>query len=266
MPKKAKTRPKLRTLVRKKVRVVTPTHPKTKSIKAFFDQLKTAHGWLHLDFRVYSAANDTDNLDTIAQYAVDDAPDAILACGSMAATIVCDKTDTCKVVFVGGVAPVIAPSNLYGYTIDGVTIANHHLSNLNVPDVAVMYDPQNDPSQYIITNMTVPTGVTIHLFPVSDPADFASQSINYRGFMLIPNAMYYHHRKRIIKLVDSNSNVTAIYYPEREYKDDSNNQGKVKVHGYKIPETYQKSGRYRGSDFERRNNSAAYYEGRNVPG
>jgi hypothetical protein len=220
-----------------KVRVVTPTDPQTATILAFANQLMVVDQWSSVDYRVYSASDDTSNLDTVAQYAVDDRPDAILACGSMAASKVQSKTTTCPIIMVGGLTPPNAQSNLTGFTINGIAIAQHHLDHLNTQTTTIIYDNTNDPSMNILNSLDLPQG-TVTL-AISNPGVFGSQNITTKGFMLIPNAMYYSHRKHIIGMVDNNANVTAIYYPEREYKDESTNPNKVKVHGHDLPGTFR---------------------------
>jgi hypothetical protein len=53
------------------IRVVTQTDPQTDTIKAFQAEL-VAKVTGSIDYRVYSAADDNDNLDEVVKYAVSD--------------------------------------------------------------------------------------------------------------------------------------------------------------------------------------------------
>jgi len=229
-----------------KVRVVTPTDPQTDTIKAFKTELMAkVKNSANLDYRVYSAADDNGNLDAVVQYAVDDKPDAILACGTMAAAKLQDKP--LKIVMVGGGPPPNLQPTVTGFTIDtvnGVAVAQHHLDQLtaapNVQKITVLYDDTNDPSRVIFHALDDSQG-KIEALPISDPGAFRAKNIATEGFMLIPNAMYYSHRKHIIGMLDNSNSVKAIYFPEREYKDKSSTQTKAKasVFGHDLPATFK---------------------------
>jgi len=225
------------------VRVVTPTDPQTDTIKAFQAELvaKVAGS---IDYRVYSAADDNDNLDDVVKYAVSDSPAAILACGSMAAKKLQDQTTSIPIVQVGGLRPANAQSNLTGFTINtigGKVVSQHHLDKLAAArqKITVLYDDSNEPSHAIFTNLQDPQKKVSPL-NIGDPADFATYTVATDGFMLIPNAMYFKHRKHIVAMLD-NDNVKAVYFPEREYKMESSaaTQGKARIHGHDLPATFR---------------------------
>jgi hypothetical protein len=103
----------------------------------------------------------------------------------------------------------------------------------------VLYDDSNEPSHAIFTNLQDPQNKVSPL-NIGDPADFATYTVATDGFMLIPNAMYFKHRKHIVAMLD-NDNVKAIYFPEREYKMESSaaTQGKARIHGHDLPATFR---------------------------
>jgi hypothetical protein len=223
----------------KKVRVVTPTDPQTKTITTFFIQLTTADGWSSLDYRVYSAGDDNINLALAASYAVDDEPDVIFACGLHAAKKCVRLTTEYPIVFVGGAAPRNPPSNLTGLTIEGNTIADYALQHLGTASITVLYDNSNDPSNDTYAYLrTRPNADKITPLQISDPGAFAESTVTTTGFMLIPNAMYYKHRRHIVKMVDRSTTLTAVYYPEPEYKNLSTKQAMATVYGYDILATF----------------------------
>jgi len=226
-----------------KVRVVTPTDPKTDSIKAFHHRL--THGpcsQVTFDYRVYSAADNSDNLDDMAGYAVGDAPNVLVACGWMAAQALLNTGTSLPVVMAaGGYIPNSPPANLTGFKLNGTDVANHQLAHIQASDVTVLYDDTNDASIEIVNNLTAVSGKTVHLLPIHDRSKFAQQNVTTDGFLVIPNAMYYDHCAEIVAMVDNNASVRAIYYPEREYKAISGNQGKVKVYGHHIQNTFRKA-------------------------
>jgi hypothetical protein len=222
--------------------VVTPTDPQTISIQAFHDQLVRVDQWSNVDYRVYSAANDTVNLDELAKYAVSDNPNAIVACGWMAASKVLNLTTSIPVVMAAGGEALQKPKNFTGYTLECADVSKHHVQRLNAQRITVLYDDTNDPSLDTLNSLykVVPSGKSIIPLPISDPSEFAKQDIKTDGFMLLPNAMYYLYCEDIAEMVDDNDYVTAVYYPEHEYKDaHKKNRGKAKVYGHDIVGTFR---------------------------
>jgi hypothetical protein len=225
-----------------KVRVVTPTYPTTDSIIAFENELKKRQP--NVDYDVCSAFDKDSDLDTAAQKAVDAKPDAILACGTMAAAMVDAKTPACPIVLVGGGGVKNPKSKFTGYTIKTQDVAVGHLNGLKGMDVTVMYDDTPDPlnpAPNIYTYLTnhKPSGTTLTPLGISDPNKFGTTTINTPGFMLIPNAIYFYHYKDIADMVKNSKSVTTVYFPEPEYKKYYSGTAKVTVHGHKIPETFK---------------------------
>jgi hypothetical protein len=233
------------------VRLVTPTDPQTNSIKAFRDQLFRVKNYTNIDYRVYSASDDNLNLADLANYAIADSPAAVVACGWMAASkLLSLAPPTLPIVLAAGSAPVPPPplpTNLTGYTlttVNGQPVASHHVQRLNAKRITVLYDDTNDPSVDIYNNLpsAIPQGSAKTLIPlkISNPAQFATHTVTTDGFMLIPNAMYFIHCKDIADMVDDNDNVTAVYYPEPEYKEAlKNNPNKANVFGHDIEGTFR---------------------------
>jgi hypothetical protein len=255
---KPKTIPTLPT-----VRVVTPTDPGTQSIIAFEREL-TSKGWIiagpgqNIDYKVYPASDTNSNLQGCAQQACQDAQAAInnhlravlVACGSMAAALLQEKTSTIPIIqTLGGEVPHNRQSNMTGFTKDAEQVARHHLDKLLGAGkaVTVLFDDTNDPSRYIYNNLVAiypnpPNNVT--WLAISDPSKFATPPALTDGFMLISNAMYYNHIPAIVGMVDGKKvggNPIEIYYPEKEFKDAHGVTTGVHVHGHKVKRTFIKA-------------------------
>jgi hypothetical protein len=221
--------------------IVTPADPATDSITAFSNELQKRCGVVPT---VYSAMDKDSNLDKSAQSAVGAKPHAILACGTMAATMVDLHTPACPIVLVGGGDVKNPKSKITGYTLKTQDVALSHLNGLKGMDVAVMFDDFKDasnPAPAIYTYLTnnLPPKTTPHKLGISDPSLFKTTTINYPGLMLIPNAIYYRHYQDIGDMLNKNPSVTNIYFPEPEYKKYYTGAAKVTVHGHKIPETFK---------------------------
>ncbi len=232
---------------RKIVRVVTPTSPTASSIAAFQDQLTSPDkdGWDNLDYDVCSANDDNANLETAAINASSAVPDVILADGSYAADLLQKyvQGSTCKIVMVGGVVPDPVPANLTGFSINSNMIALYHLNKMP-KETTVLYDPNNVPSCKIFQNVkdaAKPKSINLTELKITDPGDFNEDNKpETEGFMLIPNAMFYYYCTEIAGMVDDNTDVKLVYYPEREYKDaHKKHKNKAKVHGHAIPEIFR---------------------------
>jgi hypothetical protein len=227
------------------VRVVTPTDPQTDTITAFQNELMNkVNNWASVDYHVYSANDQNSNLDTAVGLALGDSPDAILACGSMAAGKLQAATSSRPIIMVGAYTPANPQSNLTGFiihTIGGKSVAQHQLDQLakTVQQITVLYDVTNDPSKQIFKDLKDPQH-KIQPLVISNPGQFATHTVATDGFMLIPNAMYFSHRAGVLGMVD-NDNVKSIYFPEREYKQvaSAKTQGKSRVHGHDLPATFR---------------------------
>jgi hypothetical protein len=245
------------------VRVVTPTDPHTQSIVAFEAEL-ASKGWIiagpgqNIDYKVYPASDTNSNLQGWAQQAYQDAQAAInnhlravlVACGSMAAALLQDKTSTIPIIqTLGGEVPHNRQSNMTGFTKDAELVARHHLNKLLGAGkaVTVLFDDTNDPSRYIYNNLAAiypnpPNNVT--WLAISDPGKFATPPVLTDGFMVISNAMYYNNIRAIVDMVDGKKvggNPIEIYYPEKEFKDAHGVTAGVHVHGHKVKRAFIKA-------------------------
>jgi hypothetical protein len=242
------------------VRVVTPTDQSTPSIQAFEAEL-ASKGWKttgpgqNIDYKVYSASDTNSNLQGWAQQAFQDAQAAInnnlravlVACGSMAAALLQDKTTTIPIIqTLGGEVPHNRQSNMTGFTKDAEQVARHHLDKLLKAGktVTVLFDDTNDPSRYIYNNLSAvypnpPNNVT--WLAISDPSKFSPPPALTDGFMVISNATYYNNIRAIVRMVDGKQvggKPIEIYYPEQEFKDAHNVPTGVHVHGHKVKRAF----------------------------
>jgi len=249
------------------VRLVTPAHPgdqKHDSRDAFEKQLLDTDGWRHkIDYQAYYGRYDQPTLQTMAQNAVTDAqaavaanqPAVIVTAGTMATVMVQNQTQgsTIVVIQAAGGAITTPQTNVTGFTINALAIANYHLSNVGSNEVTVLYDdsPDPNPSLYVFEHLQS-NGKQITPLPIrfSNPNGLKTLSAGSLkgGFMLLPNAMYYNHLDDIVKYVDGKTvggNPVSIYYPELEYKKaHTNSTTNVYVYGHDIPNTYVQAAGY----------------------
>jgi hypothetical protein len=244
-----------------KVSVVTPTDKVTPSIDAFESRLTGYYGLkkgVDIDYNVYAAGDDYDDLDNKAKNAVDGfaATDTgvLVACGSAAAGYLINRTTTIPIVLAaGGDLPSPRPRNLTGFTIEGLATAKRHLKKLKVKlslrDVTIVYDRKNPVSKQIFDTL-VPDPIStpsIKQLRISAASQFATDNPRTEGVMVIPNAMYYKHCQDVADMLDRNMDaIKWVYYPERQFKN-KHQQGhrpKVKVDGHDIQAAFSAAADY----------------------
>jgi ABC transporter substrate binding protein len=243
-----------------KVRVVTPAaeSDKHKSLDAFENELFNQLDWQgKLDYKVYWSNNDNTQLDGNALNAKNDAPDVIVASGSMAAELLQGRTTTIPVIqAIGGRIPTnlvdTANRNLTGFHIDAQTTCRDQLDQLlalmPAGVVTILWDPTNQPvstdiKNYITTNYAAQIAAgRINFFAAADPSVLPKYTDLSDRFMLIPSAMFYNNCQLIARAVERKA--IPARYPEREYKKAHINKAGRKVYGHSVPMTYRRVARY----------------------
>jgi hypothetical protein len=224
------------------VRVVTPSVANTPSLAAFYNELVTVNGYAG-NYNVYPAGDTNTNLQTQVNLALQlPLPDLFVAAGTMAATLLQNGTTTVPIIQAAGAKiPDNAKSNMTGFYLDGLAVAQYHVDNLAEQDITVLYDNTNDPSNYIRTNLN-PNGKTLTDLVITSPGGLTGEDGTKfkKGFMLIPNAMYFHHAPDVAKMVERHGSVNKIYYPEVEFKNAHTPvwKNKANVYGHNIPATF----------------------------
>jgi hypothetical protein len=243
---------------------VTPTNANAKSLKAFHDGLiDLVEGQANVDYQVFAAAGDNSKLGQLAKDAkkyVEDhvgnppVPAVIVAGGTMAATKLMALTPTIPIVQAAG-SNKLVQGNVTGFYLDALTICKAQYDALkaqNTP-VAVLYDSKNDPSPDIYQKLVTYAGAqningvdiigdlnNLNSDALKGPANKLS-----KGFLLIPNALFYDNCKKIAKAVED-ADLQAAFYPEREYKKAHSKQKRngKKVRGHNIPLTFARAAYY----------------------
>jgi hypothetical protein len=235
------------------VRLVTAAHKTTASIAAFEDELKNL-GWGNNTTQPYSAV-DYGDLPSAAQKAKDDASanDVFVADGLNAALLLVAKApDTMPIVLaLGGSQPQEPPDNLTGFYIDATGVAIEQAKALLKIDpkiaVTILYDSSNDasgPAYDAVKHMFATKPTELDIGTAADLKNLKAKGITTAGFMVIPNAIYYENIKEVTKLADGNDKVTAVYYPEREYKNAHVNKTGVSVIGHGVLITFRVAAHY----------------------
>jgi len=246
------------------VRLVTPADATDKkpSQDSFEKLLKKLFG-SSIDYKACYGKYDTATLTQAANDAVTDAyaavdgglPAVIVAAGTMAAgilqeiTIQKNLTTAIPIIqAVGGSVPNKRQPNLTGFIIDAAGTAQAQLALLNAP-VAVLYDDTpGNPSNSIYGQLDQTKVIPL---TARTPGDLPKVNLpaNANGFMLLPNAMFYNHCSKVVKIVDGKTvaggGPLPIYYPEREYKEAHKiTTAGVTVLGHHVAFTYRLAATY----------------------
>lgn len=246
------------------LRLVTPAAANAVAIRAFEDELKDL-GWksANLDYPgAYAANGDNTQLGTKAQLAVTEAQAAIkaglraviVADGTMAATEVQTRTSTIPIILAaGGSVPNNRQNNLKGFLLNAEQTCYDQFDTLNNQGntpVAVLYDFTNGPSgplfqllqNYAKINQVKGVDIKGDLNNLT-VAQLQGVDPPNKGFMIIPNALFFNNHKTITDKVEQ-ANLQAVIYPEREYKKGHNNKSGKKVHGHHIGITFRWAANY----------------------
>ena len=241
------------------VRLVTPADPTDKkhpSQDAFEKLLKKLFG-SSIDYKPCYGKYDTATLTAAADGAVTDAYNAveggqravIVAAGTLAASIVQDITSkksltaTIPIIqAVGGSVPANRQQNLTGFIIDAVGTAQAQLALMSGPVAVLFDDTPGSPSNNVYSQLD-----QTKVIPLTARSPDALKTVKLppgvKGFMLLPNAMFYNHCDDVVKIVDGKTlpggGPLPIYYPESEYWTEHKNTNGVKVLGHHVSLTYR---------------------------
>jgi hypothetical protein len=226
------------------VALVTPADQGSPSVQAFQDE-GTRKGWPAGTVQIYDTTEAQDAHDDVqANGGVLVAAGEMTACAVQNVSPPTEKNPVAIIVAFAGAVPDNANTNMTGFIGDCVSVAKYHLQELKKhhPDVTVMYDPgaHNKVTQNVLKQLNNFTPLQIR------PADMVNMAaaqlatqLTTKGFMLIPNAVYYEYASVISDAVDNAAAVTMAYYPEVEYWRKHQNKGKANLYGYNVPLTYR---------------------------
>jgi hypothetical protein len=224
------------------VRLVTPSVSNSPSVQAFYTELVTVKGWAG-SFTVYPANNDMNNLQTQVKLALQNPmPDLFVAAGTQAATLLQNGTTQVTIIqAAGSKIPDNAQNNMTGFYLNGLTVAQYHWDHLPGPDITILWDDTNPPSSDIRNGLSL-NGKVPHDLKISSPGGLNNEDGTKfkKGFMLIPNAMYFDCVTQVAQMVERHGVVNKIYYPEVQFKNAHSPgwQAKCTVKGHDIPGTF----------------------------
>ena len=245
-----------------RVGVLTPVESdKTPSFSAFRSELRE-RGYIEgksiiLDFRF--AKGHTDVLPGLAAELAKVPVDIIVVDGITAARAAINVTQSIPIIQAAGGDPVaagLAPNyarpggNFSGFSIRSDELAGKRLELLmrafpGIKKVSVMLDPTSVVTPPVLratekaaadldVSLTTLSVGTPERLNALGPADLAGSD----ALIVLPSAMFWHHRDSIIALAAA-ARVPAIY-PEREYADD----GGLVAYGPNIPDTFRRAAGY----------------------